>query len=320
MIRTNFFNTIRHIGNSSETLAASKLFSLSDITVEELEEFKKIIPQISTQRRIRLMRTLVEVAESDLLVNFEPIFVYALADEEASVRSAALEGLWSSENELIAAPVIHLLHNDPDSGVRALAAQALAQFVYLGEIEEINPTILSLVEEALLQAYNNPQEDMGVHRRALEALSFSGDETVDVLIENAYHHPEEEMRISAVFAMGRNADGRWRTYVCQELDNSNPAMRYEAARACGELELSQALPRLFELIDNDEDAEVQQAAIEALGKIGGTSAQGKLQAIYEGSNDILSEAAADALDEISIWQSATDLPLFDEDFELEDDE
>ena len=76
---------------------------------------------------------------------------------------------------------------------------------------------------------------------------------------------------SAVFAMGRNMDARWQQTVLDELDSDAPGMRYEAARAAGEMTLEDALPMLARLID-DEDLEVRLASVWALGQIGGRPA------------------------------------------------
>ena len=46
------------------------------------------------------------------------------------------------------------------------------------------------------------------------------------------------MRQSALFAMGRTADSRWAKVVLSELESHEPAMRFEAAQAAGEMGLT----------------------------------------------------------------------------------
>jgi HEAT repeat protein len=104
------------------------------------------------------------------------------------------------------------------------------------------------------------------------------------------------MRISAVFAMGRSADTRWEQEVQQELFSTAPEMRYEAARACGELQLSDTVSMLEELTE-DADIEVQQAAIWALGQIGGDRAREILEYYAHASDEALRSAANAAIEE-----------------------
>jgi HEAT repeat protein len=121
------------------------------------------------------------------------------------------------------------------------------------------------------------------------------------------------MNISAVFAMGRSADSVWREIVTAELDSPNPEMRYEAARACGELEASAALSALIDLIETDPDPEVQRMAIWALGRIGGKEARRVLEACCESEDEAFRQAAKEALDELDFLGGHLDFPLLESD-------
>jgi HEAT repeat protein len=96
--------------------------------------------------------------------------------------------------------------------------------------------------------------------------------------------------------MGQSADTRWDQEVRQELFSTNPEMRYEAARACGELQLPEAVDMLEELTE-DTDAEVQQAAIWALGQVGGERAREILEHYSRVGDEAVRSAAEAALEE-----------------------
>jgi HEAT repeat protein len=118
------------------------------------------------------------------------------------------------------------------------------------------------------------------------------------------------MRVSAVFAMGSSADEQWIDTVISELEAQSPAMRYEAARAAGELEARNAVPTLARLLD-DPDTEVQGMAVWALGQIGGGRAKKLLNEIASGDDGSLAEAAVEALEEMTwMHDSERDMPLF----------
>jgi HEAT repeat protein len=75
-------------------------------------------------------------------------------------------------------------------------------------------------------------------------------------------------------------------------------LRYEAASAAGEMvadELTQPVIQLCE----DEDREVQLAAIWALGQIGGPESSRTLKALANSDDEGLANAANEALTELS---------------------
>jgi HEAT repeat protein len=166
----------------------------------------------------------------------------------------------------------------------------------------------------LLETLRYAGEELEVRRRAVEAIAYSGEVGVREIIEAAYYDEDEKMQASALFAMGRSADPYWWKLLLQELDNPNPELRFEAARACGELEASSAVPQLAQMSLDDADREVQEAAVWALGRIGGRKARQALEACYESDDEALSQAAAEALDEMDLLGESTGIPLY-EDFD-----
>jgi HEAT repeat protein len=307
-----------HISNSDERLITRHLYELSNMTHKQLERFREVWPKIDPSRRQLIISQLVELVENSFEVNFDPVFLLALGDEDSQVRATAIDGLWENEDQALIGPLVHLLRTDEAIRVRATAATALGRFVLLGELEGIDRAPAMLAEQALLEAIRQNVEDLEVRRRAVEAIAFSGQAGVRQIIEAAYYSEEEEMRVSALFAMGRSADLYWRTLLSEELNNPNPALRFEAARSCGELEVSRAVPRLIEMVFDEPDREVQQAAVWALGLIGGSEAREALETCYLSDDEVLSQAAADALDEMDLLSSGIiDIPLFEEPDEFE---
>jgi hypothetical protein len=132
----------------------------------------------------------------------------------------------------------------------------------------------------------------------LESLAYAADPAVGDLIEMAYNADDRLMRQSAVFAMGRNADHRWRKQVLAELQSRDPAMRFEATVSAGELGLATAVQRLIQLMD-DADRNISEAAVLALGKIGGREAKRALEEVLGGADERLTQAAEEALEELT---------------------
>ncbi len=289
-------------------LSISSLYILSDLTRAETQRFQEVWSLIDAGRRRWIIQSLVDIAEASFEVNFDPIFRLCLGDEDEVVRARAIEGLWEDEDLTLAGSLVRLLREDPSELVRAAAAISLGRFVLLGELEKIGAAPAMMIEDALLGAIYDPHETLEVRRRAVESIAYSDQAQVRDIIEMAYCDDEERMRISAVFAMGRSADPLWSEMVIAELGDPNPEMRYEAARACGELEASAALSALIELIEADPDPEVQGMAIWALGRIGGKEARRVLEACCE--DEALRQAAEEALDELDFLGGHFGLFLF----------
>jgi len=71
--------------------------------------------------------------------------------------------------------------------------------------------------------------------------------------------------------------------------------------AAGSIGDPSLLPRLLELLD-DDDGEVQEAAIDALGQIGGPQAKQALQGLLRSGEERLRDAASEALAELEFGE------------------
>jgi HEAT repeat protein len=309
--------TFKNLSNEAEPVSVAGLYALSGLDRIDLDEVRSVWAKMTAERRLTTMRHLVEIAEDNFEVDFGPIYRIGLTDQEPDVRVAAIEGLWEDDDIALIPPLLKLLADSAES-VRAAAAGALGRFVYAGELEDIPVHKVTPVIRALKTVYDDGAEVVAVRRRALEALGFLSSEEVGGLISRGYQHEDPLMRLSAVFAMGRSADDeKWGETVVKELRSGDPEMRFEAARACGELEYVPAIRGLAELLD-DVDEEVQRAAVWSLGQIGGDKARQLLTAVLESDAEHLHDDAETALDELEFKGNNLDFTLFD--FEDDDED
>jgi HEAT repeat protein len=186
--------------------------------------------------------------------------------------------------------------------------------VYLGEVEQLPGPQARRVEDTLIGVVGS-HDDLEVRRRALEAVAFSGRPQVAELIEQADASPDRPFRISAVFAMGRSADARWKDRVLSELESGDPELRYEAARAAGELELREAVPVLQRMVE-EGDLQVREAAIWSLGQVGGDEARAVLLDLLQEAEDDERDFIEDALENLTFQDELAEFPLLN----LDDDE
>ena len=289
--------TIADLGNRDKPLLSSRLIDLSNLNSEETEFLQQAWVIIEPKRRRQIIYRLVELAEDNVELNFDTIFRSCLKDQDAEVRSKAIEGLWESEEASLIRPLINLLEKDSSGKVQAAAATGLGKFAMLAELKKLRPSHTSKLCQALLAVIDDNSKPIEVRRRALEAAAPLSLPQVKKTIMKAYQSRNSKLRTSAIYAMGKNCHRSWLSILLKELGSANTEIRYEAAGACGELGEEEAAPYLIELI-NDPDTEVQLAAIQALGKIGGTEVKGCLEQCLNNPNELIQEAAEAALLEL----------------------
>ncbi len=238
-----------------------------------------------------------KLTEDNLELNFDSIFKYCLKDQDAEVRSKAIEGLWESEEASLINPLMNLLEQDSSEKVQAAAATALGKFAMLAEHKKLRSCHTSKVCQALLTVTGDKSKPIEVRRRALEAVAPLSLPQVKEAIMETYRGHNFRLRIGSIYAMGKNCDHSWLPILLKELANADAEIRYEAIGACSELGEKEAVPYLMELT-NDPDVDVRLATIQALGKIGGSEAKKCLEQCLDNPSEVVQQAAEQALDEL----------------------
>jgi HEAT repeat protein len=293
----DFRTELNNIISDEHPFSVAALTFLSDIPSADGATLALMWPGASVARRRRIAATLVELAEDNIEYNFSTVFNVLLEDPDAEVRRSAVEGLVEDESVGTVRRLIEVLDSDPSPEVRAAAALVLGPAALRAETGKLKGEWPARLCDALLRAVRDPAAGEDVHRRALESVAYFCDNAdVAAEIERAYAG-QGRLPASAVNAMGRNMNTRWAPTLLKELQSKNPAMRYEAAHAVGELGERANVPALIPLLD-DADLEVQLAAIWALGQLGGRVATQALQLRAQDDDEAIREAVDEALTEI----------------------
>jgi len=293
--------------NEERPLHPSYIYRLSDLTEEDLAVLQKSWSKVPAWRRKAIMEDVEEIGQNDYVLSFEDFARYGVQDSEPGVRELAVRSLWEYESRDLIPIYLELLESDDDYNVRAAAATALGKYIFLGEIEELPAQTQRRIEDRLLEVLNGA-DNVLVRRRALESLGFSSREEVPALIETAYGSGSVDWLVSALFAMGQSANKDWTPWVTSKLDSDNPEVLLEAARAAGELEISESVPRLMDLLELD-DYDLRMTAIWSLSQIGGEGVRAKLEDLYEETDD---DDEADFIDSaLDNLDFTEDVALFD---------
>lgn len=265
---------------------------------------------MNVKEKLDLIAQLAEAEE--WRESFEPIFVELVNDDNPEVRQAAIVALWDVAEPRHIELLMSKAESDPDVDVRGKATSVLGIFIYEGSVDEsLDQSQYLTVRRFLLNLAENDAESLLVQRMAIEALSFDADEVVQDLVASAYDHPADEMKLSAVFAMGRSALPRWHETLLEELGSASREMQIEAINAVNEAALEAATPALRNLA-NRSDKDVRLAAIWALSHTGGPGALETLEMCAQVTDDDdVRHAAEDAIEELhSMRQADDELDMF----------
>ena len=257
------------------------LHRFSDIAPADLTLLLKAWPQISTQRKHTLLEDLEELAEADTLTNFDDLARPLLKDPDPQVRIRAIRLLWESEDAKLVPIFLKIMNEDEDTRRTCGRRQCPGVVRLPGRTGKNSRRNCITGLRMTCSKWPHSAKETLVRRRALESLGYSGRAEVIPLIEAAYHDKNPDWVVSALFAMGRSSDERWKKQVLSKLHAPDEDIRSEAIHAAGELELASARPILLDLLEDEEDLELRRELIWALSKIGGEGVRDRLEEILE---------------------------------------
>ena len=308
----SFVDLLQSLTNDTEPVDGVRLAELSDLNAERLESFSATWEHLPHDRRQELLKELGLIADAQIELTFEAINRYALNDAKPTVRQQAIENLWEGEAPGLAPKFVQILRYDPSPTVRGAAGKALGAFVFIAETRELDRSIQQEVEEALLHTADN-DSSREVRDLCLRSLGFSSRPEVPNLIEEAFASVGESRIAATLCAMARSANEAWGENVMAHLHDGSLTIRLEAIRAAGEIGLSEGVPELVELLE-DEDEPVRRASMWSLSQIGGMKASEVLNSLAETElNEDEQETLQDAIDNLVFADGAHDIFSFDQD-------
>lgn len=296
--KVDIATTIELLTNSNESIAlpAKIYYGLSHLDKKDAEQLQHVWNSFSTEYRRKILTQLTEFSENDIYVDYREIAFWALHDSDPDVQVAAIELLWEDESLELLYILMNFVDREHSIRVRGAALKALGRFLLLGEYDELPQDIVMQTQNMIVNVLNNEASNIELHRQALEAISYSSHPIVNQAIRNAYNHGNHDLRVSAIFAMGKSCDPIWEEQILDELDNPDAEIRYEAARASGELELDSAVSKLGRLLIED-DREITEMAIWSLGEIGGREAIRILESMAAVAEEQDDDDLLDSVDE-----------------------
>lgn len=287
------------------------IYGLSNLTEAQAAQLTPVWRGLDAEFRHLILQMLTDEIQTNYDVSYDQLAFEGLKDTDERIRRTSIELLVAGEDRSHLGVLLFHAEHDSALSVRTDALRGIATFCKEGAYEALNPRQLASIQ-ALAQQRVAAEYDVEERGAALELLAAM-DAAEVALIRDAYESDDEVLRVSALVAMGHTADAdEWREIVMYELEHGSMAMLREAARASGALELTEAVPALTRLLD-DEEADAKEIVIWALGEIGGKEAVRILNQLAddaeENEDDELLEQIEDALANASLVDGTDFLSL-----------
>ncbi len=224
-----------------------------------------------------------------------PVLVGALADPDATVRAACLNGLVHARAGSALLDIAACL-DDPEPEVRRCALDAL------GRLADSSAAITDRLAALLTDA------DPSIRARAALLLTRSGpgphNEALSIL-QSMAADSDPVVRVSALDALREAAEKEMFDLVLAGLTDlhATPPVRRAAAAALVRIDPQQALPALIRAL-NDDDRSVREALAAALGQIGEAALEPVLVALADPARE---DAALRALETLPAHKAAARL-------------
>ena len=213
------------------SLSQPEVDTLSVLDGADLDRFREVWAALPAGARARLIVALRGTAEERLRLDFTALNHLALEDADPQVRLAGVRSAIEDRSPALLNKLLELVSSDASVEVRFAAAEDLARFTLLGELEDLEPEVTTDLKKRLLNVVRDQNQAARVRGSALAALGYFSDG--DNAKELASGFSDPILRLGAVRAMGRTADPRWTDRLMPVLGSDDPQLRLEAARALG---------------------------------------------------------------------------------------
>ncbi len=279
--------------------AAVTVEPLSDLTLADARALKAAWPALARDTRLGAVSLMSSLGKDDIRLDFERALIVALGDEDPTVRLEAATALWECESSTLLEQFLHRIPAELDDDVRLVFVNGLGRFARLASEGRLTPGQSECVKTVLIRTLEEDSNGL-VRLAALAAVSYLRPAGLANAIRLAFDEGGEAAQLAAVKAMGRYGGREWSSRIIDALRSEDTDLRVEAALAAPYVEDRRALPFLYEAAEDEDEIELQLAAISALGEVGGEQVRKFLEEIRDSSSGPVAEAAENALGQASL--------------------
>lgn len=289
--------------------SAATVVRLSDLDRSRAADVAKRWPALPEAVRIAAVRRMAWLSQDRIDLSFGRVLRTALKDSSAAVRQLTIAAMWDDGLAIETRDLLQRLTDDPSEDVRAEAARVLGLVAERLVEDGSEAETAMVIRNTLLAVARNSSTPHMLAKRSVESIGvFADSECVREVIADMLQSDDDEVKVSALVAVGRSQDVRWLTRVLTDFTHSEPNVRAAAARACGLIGERDTLPMLARL-GKDVEPEVRRAAMDAIVATGGRPALTVLARLASGADEDEAELIAAAVEK---------LLSSDDQFEVED--
>src|SRR5262245_44054229 len=132
-------------------LSHARLAKLSGLSRQQLDDFLPTWNELPVGERRRALRTLIDLAEDNVELDYNDLFRRLIGDGDPEVRALAIEGLWEDDRGATADLLVKAAREDAHESVRAAAVDGLGRFALRLALDEVSPSLAVRVRGALLE-------------------------------------------------------------------------------------------------------------------------------------------------------------------------
>lgn len=243
-----------------------------------------------------------------------------LYDSNSEVRERALNVISFLPNADFIEPLFRIIDEDDDLEVRRTAIDTLGSFLHHGSMAdydvqldetgididdqldeetgmaEMSRVQFSAVRDFLGELVNQPDWPPSLRGKALVHYARIVPDEASRRIEQFYQSGDSYLVIGAVKAIARLPKDDWTGMIMKELTRQpDDERKLAAVEAAGVHEIGEAGPELVNILDETDQSEIRQAAVEALCLIPWDQAPEHLKQYQEDPDEVVREIAQNGL-------------------------
>jgi len=254
-----------------------------------------------------LKEKLKTIEENPFGVHFDPVETLkeCLYHRSDTIRVKAARMAGSFPNADFIEPLFRLVADSTELTVRVAALESLGAFLHHGrmadyhletdsdreleddeELSELSPTQFRAIKDFMRELVKQENWPSELRAEALAHFARLDPEEAATQVDRFYRSDDQRLKEGAVEALISLDEGNWEQMILQELARQNQRdnrLKY-AVEAAGKHRVSDAGPRLLDLLEESPNQEIREKAAEALSLIPWAKAGEHLQKFTEDRN------------------------------------
>lgn len=276
-----FERILETLRDGESTLSEEEIRSLTDLAEDQANVFHKIWDKLNDEHKLQNMRVMLSAAAEDILLDYTAIVRTDLLSPNPTIRRIALHLMQDLRKSYFLEEVIRIAQTDTDPEAKKDAIEILGFFLNDLISQKHQQHKLEKARGALLELVSAEEQD--IRFCAMEALAYLDEEVIHPLIRLCFASHDPQTLASGLRAVQRSMRTQWQQDVLENLDHEDPAVRIEAIRAAGALQMQSGLEKILLLLTQFDrvDQETLDAAILAASQIGGDEASEMISLLEE---------------------------------------